>query len=318
MKIGASYSTASESELLSDLVPQYQIERPESCRFWQRGINDTYQVRSAEAIYSLRVYRHKLRTKSEIDFEITALNHLSDHGINVARPIAKREGGFVSEIQSPEGLRYVIVTTHAKGTEPNYDDVDNGRLYGESVAELHNCSSEFESHHARPRLEIEYLLDTPLDIISPYLERRPEDLKYIESTAADLRQAVNSVELKNLDIGFCHGDCHGCNVHYYNGSLTHFDFDCCGLGFRVFELATFKWGVWGDDNEDDLWSMFLKGYRSKREIGAEDIALVGTFVVIRHIWWMALIMGNARDFGYRATSDEFIDHQIGRIKKLLK
>ena len=63
--------------------------------------------------------------------------------------------------------------------------------------------------------------------------------------------------------------------------------------------------------------MFLEGYRSKREIGDKDLALVDSFVVIRHIWWMALIMGNARDFGYCETSDGFIKKQIDYIKKLL-
>lgn len=318
MNIGASCSTVCEKELLSKLLPLYLIDAPISCRFWQRGVNDTYQVRSSESIYSLRVYRHKLRSKSEIDFEISALNYLSDHGAKVARPIAKREGGNVSEIQCAEGLRYVIVTTHVNGTEPKYDDEDNGRLFGESVAELHSCSSGFETHHVRPRLEIQNLLDAPLNIISPFLESKPEDLEFIESTANSLRDAVSSVEPHNLDIGFCHGDCHGGNVHCSNGSLTHFDFDCCGFGYRVFELATFKWGINGDDNEDDLWLKFLEGYQSKREISTADLSLVDTFVVIRHIWWMALIMGNARDFGYRATSDEFIGHQIRKIRKLLK
>jgi len=121
MNIGVSYSTVCENELLSKLLPLYCIDEPTSCRFWQRGINDTYQVRNPESMYSLRVYRHKLRSKSEIDFEISALNYLSDQGASVARPIAKREGGFVSEVQAPEGTRYVIVTTHADGEEPDYD-----------------------------------------------------------------------------------------------------------------------------------------------------------------------------------------------------
>lgn len=318
IKIGAGYSTVNEKELLSKIVPLYQIEDPTSCQFWQRGINDTYRLKSANAIYSLRVYRHNLRTSGEIDFEISALNHLDDRGVNVARPIIRKDGCFVTEIQSPEGLRHVIITTHAEGKDPDYDDSDNGRLFGESVADLHNRSSGFKSQHTRPRLDIENLLDTSLNVIFSYLDQGSEDLKILKSTATDLRHTVNSVDQKKLDIGFCHGDCHGSNVHLHNGSLMHFDFDCCGFGFRVFELATFKWGISGNDNEEELWSKFLEGYRSQRDITPEDLSLVGTFVVIRQLWWMALIMGNARDFGYRATSNEFIAHHVGRVRKLVK
>jgi Ser/Thr protein kinase RdoA (MazF antagonist) len=318
MDIRASYSTICETELLLKLLPLYRIDDPISCKFWQRGVNDTYQVHCSQSVYSLRVYRHRLRTKSDIDFEVSALNYLNDHGANVARPIAKHAGGFVTEIQAPEGVRYVMVTTHANGTEPDYGNVENGRLFGESVAELHNLSDDFETEYARPKLDIENLLDVPLNIIRPFLDTKSEDLEFLENTATNLREAVSKVGPSNLDFGFCHGDCHGCNVHCSNGSITHFDFDCCGFGFRVFELATFKWGIKGDTNEKELWSKFLEGYQSKRKIGNDDFNVIDTFVVIRHIWWMALIMGNARDFGNQVTTDEFIDRQIRKIRKLLK
>lgn len=317
MKIGASYSTLCEGELLSELVPQYQVKNLETCRFWQRGINDTYQVHCANDKYSLRIYRHKLRSKGEIEFEISALNYLNANGASVAYPIKRRDGGYISELDSPEGLRYAILTKHAKGTEPNYDDSENGILFGAAVADLHHISEGFETKHIRPRLEIEYLLDNSLDIVKSYCHQNPKYLTYLNDTAMDLRHSVAAVPSHRLDIGFCHGDCHGCNVHNHNGTLTHFDFDCCGFGYRVFELATFKWGISGDDNERELWAAFLKGYSSKREISADDLALVDTFVVIRQIWWMALIMGNARDFGYSATSSEFVDHHIGKINRLL-
>lgn len=317
MKIGASYSTVSEDELLSQVLPRYRIEEPISCVFWQRGINDTYRVRGSKAAYSLRVYRHRLRSREEIDFEIAALNYLKQKGANVAYPIATHSDEYVTEIQPPEGTRYVIVTTHAEGKEPDYDEANSACLFGESVAELHNYSNGFETPYSRPTLTLEHLLEKPLKIITPYLEDRASDSQFIKSTAEALRDEVIRRDVKKMDIGFCHGDCHGGNVHSYNNSITHFDFDCCGFGFRIFELATFKWGIHGEDNEDELWSNFLSGYQSIRQPSAEDLSLLETFVVIRHIWWMALIMGNARDFGAQATSDEFIDHQIRKIKKLL-
>ena len=135
--------------------------------------------------------------------------------------------------------------------------------------------------------------------------------------AVDLHRTLDGVPANKLDVGFCHGDFHGCNVHENNGALTHFDFDCCGLGLRVFDLATFRWGTMRELNGDELWSSFLDGYRSTREIGTEDFALMDSFVMIRQIWWMALIMGNARDFGYGEASDKFLDRQLANIGKYL-
>ncbi len=165
MKIGTSYSTICEDELLTKLIPQYCIENPRICRFWQRGVNDTYQVYCRDEIYSLRIYRHNLRTKNEIDFEMAALDYLHKNGARVAYPIEKRDGGFVSELHAPEGLRYAVLTTHAKGSIPNYDKAENARLFGESLADLHLLSEGFTTEHTRPRLEIPFLLNTSVDII---------------------------------------------------------------------------------------------------------------------------------------------------------
>jgi len=318
MQLGASYSTVSETELLERLVPLYAVDDAESCRFWERGVNDTYQVQCANARYSLRVYRHGLRSREAVDFEVAALLHLAGRGAKVAGPIERRDGGYVSELSAPEGPRYAILTTHAEGAEPDYDDVEMGRLFGASVAELHRWSEGFATRHVRPALDLAYLLDRSLEIIVPFCEQSAPGLAMLEATAGDLRRTVSAVPTDTLDVGFCHGDCHGCNVHLHEGSMTHFDFDCCGVGLRVFEWATFKWGIRGDDNEQALWSAFIEGYRATRDIGENDLALVDTFVVIRHLWWMALIMGNARDFGASAVSAEFVDRNLDRVRSMFK
>ena len=91
--IAASYSTLSGSELLAQVVCQYKVNKPQACRFWTRGINDTYQVQCADERYSLRAYRHAFRSRNDIEFEIAALNYLRNKGAHVAYPIEKK-GGF--------------------------------------------------------------------------------------------------------------------------------------------------------------------------------------------------------------------------------
>lgn len=317
IQIGASYSTFDEGELLSTLLPQYRIGKPSACHFWRRGVNDTYQVYCADAMYSLRIYRHGLRARSEIDFEMAALTYLNDQGGNVAYPIETKEGGYVTQIKAPEGLRYAVVTAYARGWVPKYKEADNARNYGASVAQLHNLSTGFVSAHERPRLDIDGLLDNSFAVVEPYLLKRTTDLEFLKDAVANIRSTIEAVPADQLDVGFCHGDCHGHNVHESDGVITHFDFDCCGVGFRAFDLATFNWSLRLHEQNMDRWTDFLEGYQSVREPHADHIALLDTFVVIRHIWLMALHMGNARDFGYELTSDGYIDHQLKFIRKVL-
>jgi len=78
-----------------------------------------------------------------------------------------------------------------------------------------------------------------------------------------------------------------------HGALTHFDFDCCGIGYRIFELATFNWSMRLRGQEESTWPEFLAGYESQRQLKGEDFSLLYYFVVIPHIWLMALHMSNA-------------------------
>ncbi len=318
MKIKTSYSTVCEQAVLSELIPLYDVDQPQSVQFWQRGINDTYRVLCASSEYSLRIYRHQLRSENDIQFELAALNHLYSQGAAVAYPIARRDGGYITSIEAPEGMRYAILTAHANGSVPDYGKTANAQQFGASVAELHVCSEGFGTLHKRASLDIDGLLHDSIAVIQPYLRANPDQVTFLAATVNSLLLKLREVNEGDLDSGLCHGDCHGGNVHLHNGVMTHFDFDCCGMGLRVFEFATFRWDSWDEDNGDALWSAFLEGYQSVRAIQPADLVLVDTFVVIRHIWWMALIMGNAHDFGFSATSDGFINYHMGQIKKLLK
>jgi len=122
-------------------VPGYCIDSPIDCIFWERGANDNYQLRCADVRYSLRIYRHGIHTRDEIDFEVDALNYLHKKGFPVAYPIARKSGGYITEIDAPEGIRYVLVIAFAEGAEPEYDSLEDFRLTGKSVANLH-CLSQ--------------------------------------------------------------------------------------------------------------------------------------------------------------------------------
>jgi Ser/Thr protein kinase RdoA (MazF antagonist) len=47
---------------------------------------------------------------------------------------------------------------------------------------------------------------------------------------------------EDLEVGSCHGDLHGWNAHIdQNMALTVYDFDCCGVGWRAYDIAVFRW-----------------------------------------------------------------------------
>ncbi|MEM7067162.1 MAG: phosphotransferase [Cyanobacteria bacterium P01_B01_bin.77] len=305
LTIEASYSTLHPSELLAKVVPQYDIPTPTACEFWYRGLNDTYKVSTEKENFVLRIYRQGWRSCSEVDFELEALLYLQQKGAHVAVPMARKAGGFVTAILAPEGERYVIVTQYAQGDILRFDDAKDAVIFGQA-ADIHGCSFGFQSASSRHQLDLKQLLTKPLANIEPYLAHRPEDWEFLNKLAVKIVDLVNSAGTDNLDYGFCHGDFHGENAHEHRGTVTHFDFDCCGFGWRIYDLATFKWVIRLLEKEEQLWSSFLRGYQSKREISALDLSLIETFIAMRDIWLLGVHAENAQDFAKGLSCSLFL------------
>lgn len=313
LTIEALHSVLSPSELLEKVVPHYAVPTPAVCKFWHRGVNDTYRLSANGENYVLRIYRQGWRTISAIKFELSALLYLYHQGATVAIPIKKRDGGFVTSVLAPEGERYIIVTRYAEGSILKFENPSDATLFGQSVAEIHRCSSGFQPAFTRDKLDLRYLVEQPLVNIQPYLAHRPKDLDFLTGFAARLSSMVRAAA-DRLDYGFCHGDFHGENAHYHGQKVTHFDFDCCGFGWRSYDLATFRWVMRLLGKEDRLWSCFLAGYHSVREISDLDLELIKPFMAIRDIWFFGLNTGNSLAQGW--LNDDYMDIHMEFLREL--
>ena len=173
--------------------------------------------------------------------------------------------------------------------------------YATNVARLHAAWDDFASSHRRFALDLDHLIDAPAAALVPFLRDRPDDLAYLRALTAFLRRSVEEWG-DALSWGVCHGDLHGGNAHLgADGSVTLFDFDCGGMGYRAYELAVFRWGTaaaWGKD-ADRFWAQFVKSYGAEHPLAQADLDAVPVFVAIRQLWWMGLQAANADDWGSR-------------------
>ena len=316
IEVTCGYSTISTQELMEKIIPSYCIEQPNDCLFWERGANDNYQVRCDKVRYSLRIYRHGIHSRDEIDFEVDALNHLHKKGFPVAYPIARKSGGYITEIIAPEGVRYVLLTAFAEGGVPDFDLLDDFKLTGKSVAHLHKASDDFKTTHKRKKIDLDLFTGNRFKSIEPHITHRPKDLAQLKQYLDTASLHLEKTGVDGMDFGFCHGDVHGGNAHLHEGVMRHFDFEECGFGYRVFDLATFKWSLKLNGETPDKWAAFVEGYESVRKIHEADLELMNTFVVLRHIWLIAFHMRNAGDFGGEILGDNYIDRQMKRLKRL--
>ena len=315
-ELASHYSTIKPSELMAKVIPEYCIDSPLECLFWERGANDTYQVRCADAQYYLRVYRCGAFPREAVEFEAETLAYLHQQGFPVGFPIVRNSGGYITEIAATEGPRFVLLTAAVKGNIPDYQSLDNCRLVGESVAQFHAASTGFKTSYKRSQLDLTGLLDVPMDVIREYLAQHTSALDKIETIGQQVKAAVQAVPEGSLDFGICHGDMHGGNLHLHDGIVTHFDFEECAFGYRLYDVATFKWDLGSDEDAEKKWSAFIDGYMSVRPIAEPAYSLIDTFIVIRELSEAAYGIRHIQDFGHNDILASDIDRLCNRLQKM--
>jgi Ser/Thr protein kinase RdoA (MazF antagonist) len=315
LKLPVYHSVISSDALVPTLKDLYDIGDDIKCRLLVNGLNDTYELKTSTGKYILRIYKANWRNKQDIVFEIELLNHLIRKKIPVSGPLLRRNGGYLVELDAPEGLRFAVLFTYAEGGHS--DNKESCDLYGEQVAKMHLAMDDFKSFQERFTIDLNHLLKQPVQSIRNSLSHRPEDMDYLDSLSKLLSKSINQIS-SELEWGVCHGDLHGGNVYFHENSLTHFDFDCGGFGWRVYDISVFLWGkVSGREKEhfnNELWNGFLKSYQKYKVLSEYDIKAITLFVAIREIWLMGLHTGNSHIWG-GWQNDQYFDNRLQFLRR---
>lgn len=295
------------------------------------NLNDSYLVCTPNERFILRIYQaprahgRSWRSLSDVLYELDLLRHLAHKGIPVSVPLARKDGTFVRTLQAPEGPRQAVLFTYAPGTPVSQPtlDADLSRLYGRAIAEFHSASEDYVSQHARFALDLEFLLEQPLQTIQPLLVHRSDDWAYLLQVAAEVRARMAEVA-EGLEMGVCHGDALGGNAHLSaDQGLTFFDFDVCGWGWCAYDLAVFYWGCAlgksrlgrSDEEVERLWQAYLGGYLERRQLGELDRRALPLLVVLRHFWFLGLHTANWENWGIGEVDDRFFDRELDFLRE---
>lgn len=312
--IPALHTVFHHATLFQAIAPLYDIGTPVSSRFIANQLNDTYSVITERGPFILRIYKPNWRSESDIRHELDLLLHLHQRNIPVSIPIARLDGDLLTELDAPEGIRYAVLFTFAEGT--GKVTVESSRLYGRSVAHMHLAAENYVPRYSRFNLDAHHLLAEPMQRILPFLQHRPDEARRLTDAAKRLQARLDSLPEDTSDWGVCHGDLHGWNVFYSgDNNLTHFDFDCCGMGWRAYDLAVFQWcRVDHRDPEkagfqDECWDSFIQAYQEVRPLQEIDVELIPLFVAIRQVWLIGLHTGNSAIWG-AWQDDAYFDRKL--------
>lgn len=285
------------------------------CQFLARGLNDSYIIRTEKESFIFRVYRSRWRDKEATLFELDAIIHLYEKSFKASCPIEKKNGDLLCEIQAPEGLRYGVLFSFAEGERPQINE-ENSLVIGATLGELHRLTGDVEINCERGfKRDTDHLLDEPAAIISPVVERYlgEEAVKTLEIVVENSKSDLAELD---LETGFCHGDFHNHNMHIHNGEIEMFDFDCCAIGFRAYDIAVTWWNLKNNykNLEAKCWDAFLEGYLNERKLAVDEFKSLPLFITARRIWLMGMMLKNEDVWGTNWINARTLDLFIWQLK----
>ena len=263
----------------------------EYCMFLRRGFNDTYVVETKTNKYIFRVYlegKYYIDSNDAYRFELDLVKHLNAHDVPVATAISTSSGELLSIEKTKRGESAFALFHYADGFSLGRESVTTEQSYrmGVALASLHLASNTFDSQFNRYKLDLKYLVDEPVRLVSQgEASQIPNGLlergRYVMEKLQPLERYVDRVKSIGTDgdkFGVIHADMHLGNIHFRGQEPTIFDFDHCAYGWRAYDLAI-CYGL----PETRRLSM-VEGYESRRPLSLEERDSLQDLSNLRNLW----------------------------------
>lgn len=263
-------NTTLSPDALGRLIQQkYGLGNTTGCRIFRLAMNHLYIVHDGGEKYVFRVYTHQWRSRLEVEEELRLLILLKDVGRPVAFPVADQSGAFIREIEAPEGTRYGVLFSYAKGIKTAKFSAETSFLIGQALAKVHQSTENLELK--RMSYTTETLLRNPVARIKAFYHQNISENEFLESLSRFLAVKMEAVDPQYMRYGAVHLDVWFDNLHIDDEKhVTFFDFDFCGNGYLCLDISYFLFQLFATHlNEAEYEAKaaaFIKGYETVTEI----------------------------------------------------
>ncbi|MDQ3929550.1 MAG: phosphotransferase [Chloroflexota bacterium] len=267
--------------------------------------NTTFRVDTGTGErYVLRIHRAGAPTVESVGAELAWLQALRrDTNLEVPDPVQTRTGTLLTVAQaatvpSPHIcvlFRWLNGRQVITGLTPTHMERS-----GALMARLQKHAAQFGPPLGFDRGRVDYpverarRLPDPFDIeVVAYCRTlvadtlTEEEAKQVEVVIERVREAEHALgivrEARPPTFGLIHADLHHYNLLFQRGTVRAIDFDDCGFGPLLYDLAVPLSMLQDRPAYPALRAGLLRGYRQVRHLSAEHEAHLDTFIALRHL-----------------------------------
>jgi len=261
--------------------------------------NATYLVEASGGYKAvLRVHRENYHTRRAIECELAWLDTLGvDKVVTTPGYYLGRDGQAIQEagIDGLDAERFLVLFHFVEGDAPD----ESGDMTG-GFEELGMIAARCHGHvldwpKPEPFERLTWDVDAVFGKTPTWGDWRdaPEvdaDVRpVLEKVEATIRTRLESYGKAPERYNLIHADMRLANLLVDEAGTRLIDFDDCGHGWFMYDFAAAISFIEDDPRIPDLKAAWLKGYRSVRDLNADDEAEIETFIMLRRMALLAWI-----------------------------
>lgn len=263
--------------------------------------NTVFRHDGADGTYLVRVHRPQRHGRgvdsvAAIRSEIAWLQAIRmQTELAVPEPIAARDGAATVTITTADKTRVCSVLRWMEGRihEASARPVHLRRL-GEAMACLHEQADAWTPSASFVRIRWDH--ETFFGDVMVYGDTPAAECW--ELLPAQVRARFTAVGERMVDLipgaadtGLIHADLHLGNALFHRGAVKLIDFDDCGTGPRLYDLAVALWELRDRPDYPAFRDALLSGYRAQRDI---DVSHLDDFIALRQVAFDLWYTGTAQ------------------------
>ncbi|MGI9493231.1 MAG: phosphotransferase enzyme family protein [Geminicoccaceae bacterium] len=246
----------------------------------------------------LRVHREGYHSENAIGCELAWMKALrEDAGVITPTGIAGKDGKLIQshEIEGLRAPRHLVLFEFIEGIEPdeNQDLILPFENLGEVSAKLHLhvLNWQLPDNFERLTWDFEHMLGGTPNWgdwrEAPAMD--PDTKAVLERLAATIDRRLKAFGKGRERYGLVHADIRLANLLIVDDSTRVIDFDDCGFGWFLYDVATALSFIEDHPKVLDLVDAWVRGYKRIRDLPAEDEAEIPTFIMLRRMVLLAWI-----------------------------
>jgi Ser/Thr protein kinase RdoA (MazF antagonist) len=289
--------------------------------------NATFRVETYDGKrYALRIHRpgHKRLTWIQSELEWLGAIHQGTP-LRTAIPIPTVDGPLLTQIQA-DGIDKPLTCSLFEwidGHHVAWDQIspEQVRQAGFFLGQLHAFSIHFNPppDFARPKLDWEGLFgeESPYNPGAGAAIFTAEQRDVFAQVDARVGQVMDALGQKRETFGLIHADFIAKNFIFQDKDLYAIDFDDCGWGYYLYDLAPLLNQTKGEAHYGDIYAAYWEGYTSVRPLPDSDQAYLETFIAARHLASCRWIAGNLHNPRIRERATDILIQRTAELRRFL-